>query len=94
MTASATTAVAVHPYRWFIAGVATALVLVALIAGLALATLQASRVSGERASGTTPFTQLDRGWRDQRAGEIGAGSVGSEFEGLTDQRRGEINGGD
>lgn len=87
--------VAVHsPTRWFMAGVATTMVALALAAGLGLAVILPGTQPGELASVPAPASLLDAGLRIQRAGEIGAGRASvlpPSLSGLTDHRKGEID---
>jgi hypothetical protein len=89
-----TRTIAVHnPIQWFMTGVATTLVAVALAAGLALAILVPATEPGQLTSAPAAGSFLDEGFRLQRAGEIGAGRASASapwLSGLTDHRKGEI----
>lgn len=97
-----TRTITVHnPIRWFMVGVATALVAVVLAAGLALAILFPSAQPGELGTEPAPASLLDAGLRLQRVGEIGAGRdtvsaprLPDHALDVIDHRKGEIGAGE
>lgn len=93
MIMQAQTSTVREPLRWFAAGAVAALVAAAVLAGIALAVvIPSTQLGGAPAVGSGPSI-VQEGYRDQRAGEIGAGGVnvsGLNGSTLTDHRRGEI----
>jgi hypothetical protein len=101
MSTQAQTITIRNPIRWFMVGVAAALVAVAVTAGLALAILYPPTQPADVGSGLGPASLLDAGFRLQRVGEIGAGRAtvsapwySNHVLDLIDQRKGEIAAGD
>lgn len=83
--------------RWFLTGIAAAIVAVALAAVLAFAMLPPAAQHGVTASEEAPYSLLDPALRAQRAGEIGGGSNTAPYSlldpALRVQRAGEIGAG-
>jgi len=101
MSTQARTITVNSPIRWFMVGIAAALVAVAIAAGLALTILLPATQPGETGNGSTPASFADPGLRLQRAGEISAGratvsapSLPGHVLDLIDHRQGEIGAGE